>query len=170
VRLLNPTTALSEYCQEISQNLTQKNSCNSPKKAMASSASFREPQIFHKFCEALDSNGCIVEGLSGDFTKFNAEQLSQQSQKTSTQSFHPCAINSSQTATCCCFIITIRQYVMLLLRSRSAFRALGFITLGSRLNYPATPEVFQCRSTCIRVSFAFVWNCHLSPPEPSKEI
>ncbi|KAJ7805988.1 hypothetical protein B0H14DRAFT_2610776 [Mycena olivaceomarginata] len=81
VRLLNPTTALSKDCQDISQNSTLKNSCNSLKKAMGLWAFFWEPKTFHKFCVALESDGCVVGRLSGDFTKFNPEELSQQSQK-----------------------------------------------------------------------------------------
>jgi hypothetical protein len=48
---------------------------------MSSATFFRESQKFHNVLEALYSNACIGEGLSGDFTKFNPEKLPQQSPK-----------------------------------------------------------------------------------------
>jgi hypothetical protein len=67
--------------QKILQNLTPKNTRNNPEKAMNSAMLFRESQKFHNVSEALYLNACVGEGLSEDFTKFDPEELPQQSRK-----------------------------------------------------------------------------------------
>jgi hypothetical protein len=61
VKLLIPTAALLEDCQEISQNLTPKNSRNSTKKAMSPAALFREPKHSTIFLRLLNATAALSD-------------------------------------------------------------------------------------------------------------